>query len=69
MTSLFCQVVFAEGLVQFKGQWYLYFGQADSTIGVAMAETNPNRPETLKLVDADDNANSLGLKSQVTLQP
>lgn len=31
------QVVFAEGLVQFKGQWFLYFGQADSTLGVATA--------------------------------
>lgn len=29
------QVVFAEGLVQFKGKWFLYFGQADSTLGVA----------------------------------
>lgn len=31
------QVVFAEGLVQFKGKWFLYFGQADSTLGVATA--------------------------------
>lgn len=35
------QVVFSEGLVQFKGQWFLYFGQADSTLGVATAEVQP----------------------------
>ena len=28
-------VVFIEGLVQFKGTWYLYFGMGDSGIGVA----------------------------------
>lgn len=28
-------VVFAEGLVQFKGKWFLYYGQADQTLGVA----------------------------------
>lgn len=32
------QVVFSEGLVQFKGKWFLYFGQADSTLGVATAD-------------------------------
>lgn len=31
------QVVFCEGLVQFKGSWYLYFGQGDSELGVAIA--------------------------------
>jgi predicted GH43/DUF377 family glycosyl hydrolase len=30
-------VVFIEGLVQFKGQWFLYFGMGDSGIGVATA--------------------------------
>lgn len=35
------QVVFSEGLVQFKGQWFLYFGQADSTLGVAVADVQP----------------------------
>lgn len=29
-------VVFVEGLVQFKGIYYLYYGMADSKIGVAM---------------------------------
>ncbi|MDN4593361.1 glycoside hydrolase family 130 protein [Polycladomyces subterraneus] len=29
-------VVFAEGLVEFQGKWYLYFGMADSKIGVAV---------------------------------
>ena len=28
---------FAEGLVLFKGKWYLYYGTADSFIGVAIA--------------------------------
>ncbi len=31
-------VVFIEGLVQFKDSWYLYFGMGDSGIGVATAE-------------------------------
>jgi predicted GH43/DUF377 family glycosyl hydrolase len=31
------QVVFGEGLVFFQGQWLLYFGMADSRLGVAMA--------------------------------
>ncbi|KAK3079090.1 hypothetical protein LTS18_005764 [Coniosporium uncinatum] len=35
------QVVFAEGLVQFKGKWFLYYGQADSTLGVAVADVQP----------------------------
>ncbi|KAI6906721.1 hypothetical protein KC318_g5723 [Hortaea werneckii] len=35
------RVVFSEGLVQFKGKWFLYFGQADSTLGVATAEVVP----------------------------
>jgi len=35
------QVVFAEGLVQFKGKWFLYYGQADSQLGVATAEVQP----------------------------
>lgn len=35
------QVVFAEGLVQFRGKWFLYFGQADSTLGVATADVQP----------------------------
>ncbi|KIV97391.1 hypothetical protein PV10_01147 [Exophiala mesophila] len=30
-------VVFAEGLVQFRGKWFLYYGQADQTVGVAVA--------------------------------
>lgn len=32
------QVVFCEGMVQFKGRWLLYFGQGDSELGVAVAE-------------------------------
>jgi predicted GH43/DUF377 family glycosyl hydrolase len=29
------QVVFIEGMVPFKGNWFLYYGTADSKIGVA----------------------------------
>ncbi len=31
---------FIEGLVFFKGKWYLYFGAADSSVGVAVCELN-----------------------------
>lgn len=33
--------VFTEGLVPFKGKWYLYFGTADSFVAVATAPLNP----------------------------
>ena len=37
------QVVFGEGLVRFRGKWFLYYGMADSRIGVAFAEAGePN---------------------------
>ncbi|MDQ2844730.1 MAG: hypothetical protein M3Y72_27545, partial [Acidobacteriota bacterium] len=29
---------FAEGLVAYQGQWLLYYGAADSVVGVARAE-------------------------------
>jgi beta-1,2-mannosidase len=32
---------FAEGLVFFKGKWFLYYGCADSTVGVAVSEIQP----------------------------
>lgn len=32
------RVVFCEGLVQFKGKWFLYFGQSDEVLGVAIAD-------------------------------
>lgn len=31
------QVVFLEGMVPFRGKWFLYYGTADSKIGVATA--------------------------------
>ncbi|MDX1544537.1 MAG: glycoside hydrolase family 130 protein [Christiangramia sp.] len=31
---------FIEGLIKFKGQWYLYYGTADSMVGVVRSETN-----------------------------
>ena len=33
------QVCFVEGLVPFKGKWFLYFGTADSKIAVAVSES------------------------------
>ncbi len=30
--------IFSEGLVYFKGKWYLYYGTADSFVGVAIAK-------------------------------
>ena len=33
-------VTFCEGVVQFRGKWFMYFGQADTTVGVAMADVN-----------------------------
>jgi beta-1,2-mannosidase len=32
---------FAEGLVRFRNRWFLYYGCADSTLGVAIAEAHP----------------------------
>lgn len=34
-------VIFSEGLVQFHGQWFMYFGQGDSFLGVANANVQP----------------------------
>jgi beta-1,2-mannosidase len=35
--GLFPNVTFVEGLVHFRGTWFAYYGQADSTTGVATA--------------------------------
>lgn len=32
------EVVFCEGMVQFRGKWFMYYGQGDSELGVAVAE-------------------------------
>ncbi len=34
--------VFAEGLVLFKGQWFLYYGTADTYVGVAVSSNPAN---------------------------
>ncbi|KAB5585040.1 glycosyl hydrolase [Coniochaeta sp. 2T2.1] len=31
-------VVFCEGMVQFRGRWFMYYGQGDSELGVATAD-------------------------------
>jgi len=35
--GLVSNVTFVEGLVQFQGSWFAYYGQSDSTLGVAVA--------------------------------
>ncbi len=40
LTGQVNKVVFLEGLVNFKNQWYLYYGTADSKIAVAVAESS-----------------------------
>ena len=39
-------VTFVEGLVEFQGQWFAYYGQSDTTTAVATAPANaqPGRP-------------------------
>ena len=39
-------VVFAQGLVAFRGQWLLYLGLADSRVGVASAATSRSAAKT-----------------------
>lgn len=40
--------VFIEGMVYFKGKWYLYYGCADSKVGVAVYDPkNPSFPDPL----------------------
>ena len=34
-------VVFSEGLVQFHGKWFMYFGQGDAFLGVATTDVQP----------------------------
>jgi len=34
---------FIEGLVLFKGKWFLYYGCADTFVGVATADLNPGK--------------------------
>ena len=36
--GLVSNVTFVEGLVHFKGTWFAYYGQSDSTLGVATYE-------------------------------
>lgn len=36
---------FAEGLVFFEGKWFLYYGAADSRVGVAIADGADGRPQ------------------------
>ncbi|KAF4125458.1 protein of unknown function (DUF377) [Geosmithia morbida] len=37
LTGQVDDVVFTEGLVQYHGEWFMYFGQSDTTLGVAIA--------------------------------
>ncbi|MCL6513708.1 MAG: glycoside hydrolase family 130 protein [Alicyclobacillus sp.] len=47
-------VVFVEGLVEFRGAWYLYYGMADSKIGVAIYDPAAEKAlETPRVVHLD----------------
>jgi predicted GH43/DUF377 family glycosyl hydrolase len=37
---------FVEGLVPFQGRWFLYYGTADSRVGVAVWDQQPQSPAT-----------------------
>lgn len=37
------QVCFIEGMVPFNGKWFLYYGTADSKIGVAVREVESKK--------------------------
>jgi predicted GH43/DUF377 family glycosyl hydrolase len=41
VTSQVDNVVFSEGLVQYKGKWFLYFGEGDAFLGVATTDVQP----------------------------
>jgi beta-1,2-mannosidase len=41
---------FAEGLVFFRGKWFLYYGCADSLVAVATAPAEPMSSESLRMV-------------------
>jgi predicted GH43/DUF377 family glycosyl hydrolase len=40
LTGQINQVCFAEGMVKFKGKWFLYYGTADSKIAVAVSNSD-----------------------------
>jgi predicted GH43/DUF377 family glycosyl hydrolase len=40
--GLVSNVTFVEGLVRFRGSWFAYYGQSDTTLAVAVAD--PERP-------------------------
>lgn len=40
LTGQINQVCFVEGMVNFQGKWFLYYGTADSKIAVAVSDTN-----------------------------
>src|SRR5262249_55492562 len=40
---------FAEGLVFFRGKWFLYYGCADSLVAVATAPVEPISDESLRM--------------------
>ena len=36
--GLVSNVTFVEGLVKFRGKWFAYYGQSDTTLAVAVAD-------------------------------
>ena len=41
--GLVSNVTFVEGLVEHRGTWFAYYGQSDSTLGVATYRTGEGR--------------------------
>jgi predicted GH43/DUF377 family glycosyl hydrolase len=37
-------VTFVEGLVRFRGRWLAYYGQSDTTVGVAVCDGRTPEP-------------------------
>lgn len=42
--GLVANVTFVEGLVHFRGRWLAYYGQSDTTIGLAICDRAPGPP-------------------------
>jgi len=54
--GLVSNVTFVEGLVHFKGTWFAYYGQSDSTLGVASFRVGETFPWPGSRITTGDNA-------------
>jgi predicted GH43/DUF377 family glycosyl hydrolase/lysophospholipase L1-like esterase len=60
---------FAEGLVFFRGKWFLYYGCADSLVAVAMAPAEPMSGETLHTASATESMIALPVAVNANVAP